>query len=64
MSTGNATLDLIVYLASWVFLIGMLMVVATAVPAIGSRYPRIVLHGFLVAISSFVIVGVAALALG
>lgn len=64
MSTGDVALDRIIHLASWVFLIGVTLVVATAVPAIGGRYPRLVLHGFLVALSSFVIVGVAALVRG
>jgi hypothetical protein len=64
VSTGDATLDAIIFLASWVFLVGILMVVSVLVPAIGSRYPKILLHGFLVAILSFVIVGVAAVVRG
>jgi hypothetical protein len=64
VSTGDATLDSIIFFASWVFLIGILMVVSVLVPAIGRRYPKILLHGFLVAILSFVIVGVAAVVRG
>ena len=64
MSTGDPTLDAIVYFASWVFLIGILMVVSLLVPAVRNRYPKVLLHGFLVAVSSFVIVGVAAVVRG
>jgi hypothetical protein len=64
VSTGDATLDTIIHVASWVFLIGMLMVVSILVPAVARRYPRVLVHGFLVAVSSFVIVGVAAVVRG
>jgi hypothetical protein len=63
MSTGDATLDRIIHLASWLFLIGMVMVVSTAVPAVASRFPRLLLQGFLLALLSFLVVGVAAVVL-
>lgn len=64
MSSGDATLDRVLYLASLLFLVGMVMVVATAVPAVARRYPRMMLAGFLLSILSIVVVGVAALVLG
>lgn len=59
MTTGDATLDRVVYLASWLFLVGVVLIVATAVPAVQRRFPRIMLYGSLVALASFVLVGVA-----
>ena len=42
--------------AAWVFLVGTLLVAASAVPAVARRWPRLVLGGFLLAIVSFVLV--------
>ena len=53
-----------VFACSVVFLVGMLMVVASAVPAVQRRYPRVLLHGFLVAIGSFGLVIAGALLIG
>jgi hypothetical protein len=64
VSTGDPTLDRVTFAASCLFLLGMLMVVATAVPVVQRRYPRFLMYGFLLAILSFVVVGVAAVVLG
>jgi hypothetical protein len=64
VSTGDDTLDSILFVASLIFLLGILMVVSTLVPPIARRYPKILLYGFLVSVSSLVIVGVAAVVRG
>ena len=52
----NPTWDWMIAAAAWVFLVGTLMVTASAVPAIGKRYPRLLVAGFLLGIASFVMV--------
>lgn len=48
-------MDLLIHLASYFFLLGVLMVVASAFPFVTERMPRILLWGFLVAaLSPFV----------
>jgi hypothetical protein len=46
---------------SLLFLAGMVLVVASAIPAVARRYPRALPHGFLVAVASFALVIVGAL---
>jgi hypothetical protein len=48
---------------SLLFLAGMVLVVASAVPAVARRYPRALPHGFLMAVASFGLVIVGALLL-
>jgi hypothetical protein len=64
VSTGDPVLDGVTFVASCLFLLGMVMVVSTAVPSVQRRYPRVLVLGFLIAVLSFVIVGVAAVVLG
>ena len=64
MSTGNPVLDGWLYAASWLFLAGIVLAFASAVPALVRRFPRLLMTGFLLALASLVVVLVAALALG
>ncbi len=50
----------VLFISSLIFLIGVLMVTAAIFESVRERYPKIILHGFLLAILSFVIVGVFA----
>ena len=52
----NPTWEWLVTLAAWLFLTGTVLVVASAVPAVARRRPRLMLDGFLLAIVSFVLV--------
>jgi ABC-type multidrug transport system permease subunit len=63
VSTGDPLLDRIIYVASWMFMVGMIMIVSTAAPAVAQRFPRLFLGGFLLALLSFVVVGVSAMVL-
>lgn len=47
------TLDTWLFACSLLFLAGIVLVVASASPALARRYPRALLHGFLLAIASF-----------
>ena len=49
----NEIWDWLVSVAGWVFLAGTLMVIASAVPALTRRRPRLLLDGFLVTLASF-----------
>lgn len=53
--------DLLVRIASYVFLTGTLLLALSVVPALTRRWPRLLLLGFVVAVGSFVLVLVAAL---
>ena len=64
MSTGDATLDAWLSAASWLFLIGTLLVVGSAVPPVVRRFPRVLMTGFMLAIASIALAFVAALVLG
>jgi hypothetical protein len=46
----------LIRIAAWVFLAGTLLVVASAVPGMGRRGPRLMAAGFLLAVVSFVMV--------
>ncbi len=47
--------------AAYLFLLGVLMIVASAVPPVARRFPRVFLTGFLVAVLSLVLVLAGAL---
>ena len=51
----------VLFIGSLIFLVGVLMVTVAIFEGVRERYPKIILHGFLLAILSFVIVGVSAL---
>jgi len=59
----SPALEAWVFGCSLLFLGGILLVVGSAVPAVQRRYPRALLHGFLLAIASFALVLVGALIL-
>lgn len=61
MSTGDAVLDGWLTAASWLFLIGVLMVVGSGVPAVVRRFPRILMQGFVLSIAAIGVALVAAL---
>ncbi len=48
--------DPLLFACSLVFLLGVLMVTASAFEGVRARYPGVMLHGFLVAVGSFVLV--------
>lgn len=48
--------DPLLFACSLVFLLGVLMVAASAFEGVSERYPQVMLHGFLVALASFVLV--------
>lgn len=48
--------DPLLFACSLVFLLGVLMVAVSAFEGARARYPQIMLHGFLVAVASFVVV--------
>lgn len=52
----NPTWNWLITVAAWVFLFGTTSVALSAVPAIGKRYPRLLVTGFLLGIVSFVLV--------
>jgi len=59
----NPALDAWIFACSLLFLVGMLLVVASALPSVERRYPRALPHGFLLAVASFALVVVGALLL-
>ena len=59
----NPALEAWIFGCSLLFLAGMVLVVASAFPAVARRYPRALPHGFLMAIVSFGLVIVGALLL-
>ncbi len=60
MSTGDPVLDGWLLAASWLFLAGILAVVASVVPAVARLVPRLMLYGFLTSVASLVLVFIAA----
>ena len=60
----SPALETWVFACSVLFLAGIVLVVSAAVPAARERYPKALLHGFLLAMASFVLVIVGALILG
>jgi len=61
MSTGDGVLDAWLHAASWLFLIGVLMVVGSGVPALVRRFPRILMQGFMLTLASIGVALIAAL---
>ena len=53
--------ELLVGVAAYVFLAGVIALLLSGVPALSRRWPKLMLVGFLVAVLSFVLVGAAAL---
>lgn len=54
-------LENVLRIASYIFLTGVLLVVASAVPAFTRRWPRVMVVGFLLAVASLFTVLAAAL---
>lgn len=48
--------DPLLFVCSLIFLLGVLMVAASAFEGVKARYPQVMLHGFLVSVGSFVLV--------
>lgn len=48
--------DPLLFACSLVFLLGVLMITASAFAGVRARYPQVMLHGFLVSVGSFVLV--------
>lgn len=55
----NGTWDWLVAAAAWCFLAGMLLVAASAFPAVARRRPRLMLDGFLLTVASLALVFLA-----
>jgi len=53
-------LEGVIRISAYLFLLGVIMILLAAVPPVANRYPRIMLHGFLVVIGSFALVGLGA----
>ena len=51
----------VLFVSSLLFLVGVLMVTVAFFEGVRARYPKIILHGFLLAVLSVVVVGVYAL---
>lgn len=52
----SAALAVVIRIAAYLFLAGILMVVLSPVPALSRRFPRLYLTGFLVAVASLLLV--------
>lgn len=61
MSTGDDVLDAWLHAASWLFLIGVLMVVGSGIPPLARRFPRLLMQGFMLTIVAIGVALVAAL---
>lgn len=57
----SATLETWIFVCSLIFLAGMLMVAASALPAVQARHPRLLFRGFAIAAGSFFLVLAGAL---
>ncbi len=60
----NPALETWTFGSSLVFLVGIALVVAYAVPTVRARYPKVLFLGFGLTIASFALVGLGALLLG
>lgn len=60
----DPALDRWLFVCSFGFLAGMVLVVASAFERVRARYPKALLHGFLLAVASFAAVGLGAWLLG
>lgn len=54
-------LDVTIRVAAYLFLLGVVMVLASAVPAVTQRYRQVFVHGFALAVLSLFLVLAAAL---
>lgn len=52
----NPTWNWLITVAAWLFLIGTTLVVVSALPAVGKRSTRLMVTGFLLGITSFLLV--------
>lgn len=59
----SPALSLLLRVAAYLFLLGIVMVVASPVPALARRFPRLYLTGFLLAVLSVLLVLAGALLL-
>lgn len=60
----SSALSFLVRIAAYLFLLGIVMVVASPVPALSRRFPRLYLAGFLLSVVSVFLVLAGALLLG
>jgi hypothetical protein len=60
----SPALETWVFVCSLLFLAGIVLVVSAAVPVARERYPKALIHGFLLAIASFALVILGAVILG
>jgi len=60
----SSALSLLVRIAAYLFLVGVLLVVVSPVPALSRRFPRLYLTGFLLSVVSVFLVLAGALLLG
>lgn len=60
----SGPLSFLVRLAAYLFLVGIVMVVVSPVPALSRRFPRLYLMGFLLSVVSVFLVLAGALLLG
>ena len=54
-------LELTIRVAAYMFLLGVVMLVSSAVPAVARRYRRVFVHGFLLSVLSLFVVLAGAL---
>lgn len=54
-------LELTIRVAAYMFLLGVVMLVSSAVPAVTRRYRRVFVHGFLLSVLSLFVVLAGAL---
>jgi hypothetical protein len=64
MTTGDPVLDAWLLAASWLFLVGVVTVGLSAVPAVARRVPRLLPYGFLTSVASLLLALAAALLRG
>ncbi len=60
----SSALSFLVRIAAYLFLVGIVMVVVSPVPALSRRFPRLYLLGFLISVVSVFLVLAGALLLG
>ena len=54
-------LELTIQVAAYMFLLGVVMLFASAIPAVTRRYRKVFMHGFLLSVLSLFVVLVGAL---
>jgi hypothetical protein len=50
VKSAMVDVDTWMFLSSLLFLVGILLVIASAVPVLSERYPKALMHGFLTAL--------------